>query len=289
VEAAGRYCATWEGAGLETSTRNPGQVQSTPPSSRWLGGGDLDQPMTLTRKGGAPPATCPAPGVEARVDVALVGRWRGRGGLVVEFRADGTFANRRGTFRFAARTGQLTIPETGLTARYERDGDRLRLSAGSETETFTRTEEIARYESAFGVRVLDGAFWYDKACGAWGLERGPTAGWLPAGLDLGGALRADASGGGTGVFINGRQLHPVDVMALRQLTMVLPGRYWVDAMGNVGIEGNPFPMGNLVQAAQAASGSNGWFHRNDKLGTGGGSDGRTSYVMGKDWSVIIGD
>jgi hypothetical protein len=32
-----------------------------------------------------------------------------------------------------------------------------------------------------------------------------------------GPLQADASGGGTSVFVNGRELHPYDVMALRQL------------------------------------------------------------------------
>ena len=55
-------------------------------------------------------------------------------------------------------------------------------------------------------------------------------------MPLAGPLPADASGGGQGrltaVFINGRELHPSDVMALRQYGPVIPGRYgWDGGMG----------------------------------------------------------
>ena len=41
-------------------------------------------------------------------------------------------------------------------------------------------------------------------------------------------------------------------------------------------------------AARAQSG--GTYHsRSDITGIGSGGDGKTSYVMGKDWSVVIGD
>ena len=124
-----------------------------------------------------------------------------------------------------------------------------------------------------------------------GLEGGPTLGFIPAGLDVGGPLQADASGGGTGVFINGREIHPVDVAGLQQLTPVVPGRYWVDARGLCGYEGNPTPILDLAALAQAArSRSGGTYHsRSDITGIGSGGDGKTSYVMGKDWSVIIGE
>jgi hypothetical protein len=59
------------------------------------------------------------------------------------------------------------------------------------------SEEIARCERAFGVRLFDGAFWYDPECRAWGIQGGPAAGCIPAGLDLGVPLRSDAPGGGS--------------------------------------------------------------------------------------------
>ena len=48
---------------------------------------------------------------------------------------------------------------------------------------------------------------------------------------LGGPLKANASNGNTRVFINGRQLHVLDVVALQQITPRVSGRYWVDCSG----------------------------------------------------------
>src|SRR2546427_9525815 len=78
-------------------------------------------------------------------------------------------------------------------------------------------DEVRAIERRFAMRTQPGRYWYDAVSGAWGFEGGPTMGWVAAGLKLGGPLRADASGGGTGVFINGRELHPLDVWALSQL------------------------------------------------------------------------
>jgi hypothetical protein len=122
---------------------------------------------------------------------------------------------------------------------------------------------FARIEQAIG-RVPDGDYWYDPRSGASGRWGGPALAFLPAGLDLGGALPANASGGGqgllTGVFVNGRELHPIDVAGLQELVgAVMPGRWWVDASANYGVEGGP-PLGNLVAIAQqrrAAGGKGG--------------------------------
>jgi len=235
---------------------------------------------------------------------------------VFDLKPDGTGRNSSGTFRYAASEGVLifTAAEGSWRTAYQLDGNRLVVTADGGSATFTRAEagaqvragvrnvlinrakltekQVAALEQRFQVRILDGAYWYDRACGAWGMEGGPTLGFIPAGLEVAGALRADASGAGrTGVFINGRELHPLDVAGLQQITPVIPGRYWVNSLGFCGYEGNPIPFMNLAALAQAARmTSGGTYHsRSDITGIGSGGDGKTSYVMGKDWSVIIGE
>jgi hypothetical protein len=91
-------------------------------------------------------------------------------------------------------------------------------------------------------------------------------------------LRADASGGNTGVFINGRELHMLDVMALQQFMPVRQGGFWVDAQGNFGYEGGPY-MGNLVQIIAASGRTSG--------GGGGGKSGDYGSVI-SDGNGFIG-
>lgn len=96
----------------------------------------------------------------------------------------------------------------------------------------------------------DGRYWYDPTSGLWGYEGGPVAGALDANLQLGGPLRADASGGDTGVFINGRELHETDVAGLQGLFgQVAPGRYWLNDSGIGGVENQPASF-DLVAAVQ---------------------------------------
>ena len=107
-------------------------------------------------------------------------------------------------------------------------------------------------ERIYRERVPDGKYWYDTRSGAVGVCGGPAINIIPAGLDLGGPMPANASGGGTRVFINGRELHPIDVAVLSRLGPVFPGRYWVNANGDFGFERGP-RLGNLVLAAQQAN------------------------------------
>lgn len=110
-------------------------------------------------------------------------------------------------------------------------------------------DTLTLYEQYFQVRVPDGRYWYDRISGGWGVEGGPTLGFTVANLQLGGPLPPDISRGGTGVFVNGRELHPADVIALQQLLgPIVPGRYWLDAEGYAGQEGGP-PITNLRQVA----------------------------------------
>lgn len=120
-----------------------------------------------------------------------------------------------------------------------------------------RVEMLERY---YGVRLPDNDYWYDNRSGAMGFWGGPAAAALPAGLELGGPMPADCSGGRTGVFLNGREIHPMDVAGLSQLLTVLPGRYWVDSNGNFGYERGP-AVGNLFVLARARSPRSGIQHR----------------------------
>ena len=124
-----------------------------------------------------------------------------------------------------------------------------------------------------------GRYWYDKMSGLWGYAGQPTAGQFFAGLQLGGLLKANASNGNTGVFINGRELPMVEVSYLQQLGTVYKGRYWMNALGVGGIEGGP-AIFDLSAAARLRSGG-GLYGGNSRTTPFGhlGSDGKCSYFF----------
>jgi TolB-like protein len=162
-------------------------------------------------------------------------------------------------------------------------------------------QTIERLEAQGGGHLPDGEYFYDPLTGAAGRFGGPALAFLPVGLDLNGRAPANASGGGqgvlTGVFINGRELHPIDVAGLQELVgAVYPGRWWVDAQGNYGLEGGP-AMGNLLYLAQARraagqAGGGAWSRRYE--GVGGGSmnlagDGSTTCVSTGGYTRCTGE
>jgi len=132
---------------------------------------------------------------------------------------------------------------------------------------------LARVEAYYGGQLPDGDYWYDRRSGAAGTWGGPPAGFIGPNLPLGGALPARASGGGTGVYVNGREIHVAEYRWLAGLMGRPPmrGRYWLDANGDVGIEGGA-RLGNLAAAARTRGGNGG------NGGNGGGSAG------GRSWS-----
>ena len=109
----------------------------------------------------------------------------------------------------------------------------------------------------YGV-IPAGRYWYDPVSGFWGTEGGPGSGQIMPGLALGGPLQAEASGGlGTGVFINGREIHPQEYLYLQQqYGSVVPGRYWMNAQLIGGFEGGP-AIFNLNAQANYSGGSSG--------------------------------
>jgi hypothetical protein len=141
--------------------------------------------------------------------------------------------------------------------------------------------DLQQFEQRWNTRVQNGNYWYDRLTGAWGLEGGPTAGWISPGLAFGGPLRADASGGNTGVFINGRELHLMDVQALMQIVQVQRGRWWMDAQGNFGPEGGPV-WGNLMVLAQQRGHSKSWSAYSNDGHSFIGGDGNCTYFNSHD-------
>lgn len=133
---------------------------------------------------------------------------------------------------------------------------------------------IQMLEQTYRTRLISGNYWYDSVSGLWGVWGGPAFGQIQPGLTLGGPLPFDASGGQTNITINGRAIHVMEYQAIiATFGNAIPGRYWLDAVGNVGVEGGPL-LFNIHAIGMAQSGS-GWYH----AGPGGwmGSDGQSIY------------
>ena len=109
-------------------------------------------------------------------------------------------------------------------------------------------EQLNQLQQIVGP-VAPGDYWYDNISGLWGYKGRPYSGQILPGLNLGGPLQPDASGNGTGVFINGREIHPLELAKLQQsFGAINPGRYWLNAQGIGGYEGGPAQF-NLALAA----------------------------------------
>jgi len=142
---------------------------------------------------------------------------------------------------------------------------------------------IQALEQTYHVRLVKGAFWYDRVSGLWGMQGGPTMGQILPGLNLGGPLRADASNGRTRVFINGREIHRLELRYLQQLFgQVRAARYWLNSRGIGEYEGGPAEF-NLNIAGQGIGGD--WIERTPG-GTIGGDANCTYYNHPNGTSVM---
>jgi len=141
-------------------------------------------------------------------------------------------------------------------------------------------------------QIPAGNYWYDTYSGLWGTIGGPGTGRILPGLNLGGPLQAGVSGGGTGVFVNGRELHPLEVRRLVQIYgSVTPGRYWMNAQLIGGFEGGPatFDLNAAAASAGAEYGQGSGYNRNT-IGGGLMSDGGCSgYLHPSGASVMTGN
>jgi hypothetical protein len=191
-------------------------------------------------------------------------------------------------FTMAVRDGKLVLDMEGETTVFRRAGAAAPGTAKAPAPSGTRKvtfngkrwtdEDLARVEAAYRIRIPDADYWYDPVLGAWGVRGSPTLGFISPGLDLGGPIAPDASGGGTGVFINGRELPPSDLAALQTITGPVPqGRYFLTAQGIAGYEGGPpmWDLGSMIAQAQQGSRGGSWQSRFSS----GISDGETIGVF----------
>ena len=146
-------------------------------------------------------------------------------------------------------------------------------------------ETIQFLESYYRVQLQNGHFWYDNVSGLWGFDGGPALGQIMPGLNLGGSLNEQASGGNTGVYINGRELHSLEVSYLQSIFgQVTPGRYWLNAYGVGGFEGGP-PLFELN--TRAYSGSTGKSYLRRTPGGAIGGDGNCFYYNHPNGSSVM--
>lgn len=157
------------------------------------------------------------------------------------------------------------------------------------------TAEVQALSAAVGGQVPAGAFWYDPGSGLWGPMGGGSVGQILPGLPLG-RPPAGCSGRGSNIRINGREISFQEVQFLTGLLgPIQPGRYFLDAAGNAGLEGGPVLV-NLFAASRrggARGGAAGSFFQQSATGsihgyTDGNGDGmitvRDSSGKAIDWS-----
>lgn len=178
----------------------------------------------------------------------------------------------------------FTILLMALATSVGAQSDKVRIN----NEVMT-ADEIAMWRLVLQIpqeyHILPGDYWYDGFAGLWGEIGGPTLGQLPAGLPLGGPLPADASGTGTGTFINGREIHPDEVAYLVSLFgQVYQGRFWVNAQGVGGYEYGP-PFFDIQEAARRTRKSSSTIRRSLFGSTGG--DGETFYYLHPDGGSVM--
>lgn len=129
----------------------------------------------------------------------------------------------------------------------------LTAQRGSQSDTFVNDrlmsqEQKRAFMEIYGLAPLPGRFWYDSRSGLWGLWGREPAGFLLPGHNYG-PLPREASAGNTGILINGREVNDVEAMFIRRtFGAAYRGRWWLLANGNFGLEGSPWPTGNLGAA-----------------------------------------
>jgi hypothetical protein len=118
--------------------------------------------------------------------------------------------------------------------------------------------QINDMEQRYGLAPRPGRYWYDSKSGMYGVVGFPAYGFMMPGHDLG-PVSSQASNGNSGVRINGRELciSEWSLWSLMLQSLIQEGAYWLDASGNIGLEGQSQPIRNLATIASSQGGNGG--------------------------------
>jgi hypothetical protein len=183
-------------------------------------------------------------------------------GVIVGIAGFALFPTRRNADTSVAST--TTAPHVDTSTRApEPAGIQPAAQTSSGTGVFINQREITRQQleaikQTYGAAAPPGRYWYDPRSGLYGKWGFEAAGYIRPGHDFG-PLPANASNGNTGVIINGREINMTEAMFFQRIFgAVYQGRWWLDGQtGNVGLEGNPTPIANVVAALQRSQGGGG--------------------------------
>ncbi|BAT87868.1 uncharacterized protein HKW66_Vig0072950 [Vigna angularis] len=98
------------------------------------------------------------------------------------------------------------------------------------------SDRVVKKAEKLAGTIQPGNYWYDFRAGFWGVLGGPCLGIIPPFIDeFNHPLPKQCSGGGTGVFVNGRELHPkdLDLLAGRGLPTDTDRSYIIEISGRV--------------------------------------------------------
>lgn len=114
--------------------------------------------------------------------------------------------------------------------------------------------QINEIHRTYGIAPIPGNYWYDPRSGMYGHQGGPVIGVMYPGHSFG-ILLVDASQGSSGVYINNRELQTREATQLAHIFgyyQAIPGRYWMNPNGDLGVEGFPYAIGNVYMAIAIA-------------------------------------
>lgn len=137
-------------------------------------------------------------------------------------------------------------------------------------------------QTLYGAVPPPGRHWYEPGSGLYGLEGREASGFVRPNHTFA-PLQADASGGDTNIFLNGRELNRAGATFCRAILGegFGQGRWWLTGTGLVGVEGDRTPLATVAPALTAivhqqmqsagASGDHFWSGRLASGNSNGGS------------------